>query len=467
MNKPTGDAATRAAVNEYIFDVTYAAGGDVPEEKATVSLAHPPAGDEAGWEREVVARASHLPESSIEQVFLSGEGYPDGKSRYFSVRTTEKEPELVQVMLDRLLRDKTGKGILATADMTVAANGPRAELAFTAPTSPNYVRRLLARGFQLEGAEAEFGGTTFDLTGAGEATDGRYTKMTLDVSKNPKFEALAAREKATAERAARQAALAASAPLVGGLAYAATEAAGGGDDAAAAGQQAATLANVLTATERAFESRPPAERLETFDSQLAAETRTKAFYAILASWAVILLFLWFRFGNWTFGLAAVLCLVHDLCFTLGAVAASHYVYDTWFGQMLGLSDFKIDLPAVAALLTLVGYSVNDTIVVFDRIREVRGKNPRLTTQIINDSINQTLSRTVLASLTVFLVVGVLYAFGGEGVHLFSFVMVVGVLVGTYSSIYVASPLLLMLGEGREPVSRFTPPPAKTTTGAAV
>src|SRR5205085_6768093 len=93
---------------------------------------------------------------------------------------------------------------------------------------------------------------------------------------------------------------------------------------------------------------------------------------------------------------------------------------------------------------------NDTIVVFDRIREVRGKNPELTFKTINDSVNQTLSRTLLTSLTVFLVVIVLYIFGGEGVHLFAFVMVVGVIVGTYSSIYIASPLLLIFGEGARP-----------------
>ena len=122
-------------------------------------------------------------------------------------------------------------------------------------------------------------------------------------------------------------------------------------------------------------------------------------------------------------------------------------------DLLGLEDFKIDLPAVAALLTLVGYSVNDTIVVFDRIREVRGKNPDLTPQMINDSVNQTLSRTVLASLTTWLVVFVLYVWGGPGVHLFAFVMVVGVVVGTYSSIYIASPLLLMLGEGNRSTAR--------------
>ena len=110
-----------------------------------------------------------------------------------------------------------------------------------------------------------------------------------------------------------------------------------------------------------------------FDSQLAAETRTKAFMAILWSWLAILLYLWFRFGNWTFGLAAVLCLVHDLCFTLGAIALCHYLHFVPGMNYLGIEDFKIDLAAVAALLTLVGYSVSDTIVVFDRIREVRGK----------------------------------------------------------------------------------------------
>src|SRR5207245_8531654 len=92
-------------------------------------------------------------------------------------------------------------------------------------------------------------------------------------------------------------------------------------------------------------------------------------------------------------------------------------------------------------------SVNDTIVVFDRIREVRGKNPELTPQMINDSVNQTLSRTLLTSFATWLVVIVLYIFGGEGVHLFAFCMVIGVIVGTYSSIYTASPLLLIFGEG--------------------
>src|SRR5262249_47264107 len=210
-----------------------------------------------------------------------------------------------------------------------------------------------------------------------------------------------------------------------------------------------TLQRVLQETKTAFETRPEPIRLEVFDSQLASETRSKALFAILASWIAILLYLWFRFGNWTFGLAAVLCLIHDLCFTLGAIAFCHYIHETPLGPFLGIEDFKIDLVAVAALLTLVGYSVNEVIVNFPRTREVRGKNPALTPQMINDSVNQTLSRTILTSMTVFLVSIVLYAFGGEGVHLFAFVMLTGVLISTYSSIFVASPLLLFLGEGHD------------------
>jgi len=196
---------------------------------------------------------------------------------------------------------------------------------------------------------------------------------------------------------------------------------------------------------------PKSDGVQNVDSTLAAETQSKALVAILLSWGAICAYLWFRFGNWTFGLAAVLCLIHDLCFTVGLIGLAHYVVVyTPFGGWLLLEDFKLDMPAIAALLTLVGFSVNDTIVVFDRIREVRGKSPELTPEMINTSINQTLSRTLLTSLTVFLVVFVLYVAGGEGVHLFSFVMVVGVIIGTYSSIFVASPLLLWLGEGQAP-----------------
>jgi SecD/SecF fusion protein len=111
---------------------------------------------------------------------------------------------------------------------------------------------------------------------------------------------------------------------------------------------------------------------------------------------------------------------------------------------------KIDLPMIGAFLTLVGYSVNDTIVVFDRIRENRGKFGELSETVVNNSINQTLSRTILTSFTVFIVVVVLYFFGGvrSTVHGLSFVMTVGVLVGTYSSVAIAAPIVLYLRHGR-------------------
>jgi SecD/SecF fusion protein len=127
---------------------------------------------------------------------------------------------------------------------------------------------------------------------------------------------------------------------------------------------------------------------------------------------------------------------------LGGIAVSYYIAP-YCGFLL-IEPFKINLPIVAAFLTIIGYSVNDTIVVFDRIREVRGKNPDLTRQMVNDSTNQTLSRTVLTSVTVAIVVAVLYFFGGDAIHGMAFALVVGVITGTYSSIYVAAPILLWL-----------------------
>jgi SecD/SecF fusion protein len=383
-----------------------------------------------------------LPDVSVEQMRLSHEPeYEGGKSRYFTIRTTEKQPELVRVNLDRLLRDQEGKALVASTVMTVGPiTGPVVQLSFDKPTSPSQIRDVLDREFKKENADD--GATTFDLRTppADQGEAGRFRTMWVDVSKNVKFAAV---NKLGVAAGAGGPAGAAAIGWPGALAANAALA-----DPGAKGQ-IDLLTGILNATKSAAETRPQPERLEVFDSQLAAETRTKAFYAILASWIAILLYLWFRFGNWTFGLAAVLCLVHDLCFTLGAIALCHYLYDGAPGvaSLLLLQDFKIDLASIAALLTLVGYSVNDTIVVFDRIRELRGKNPALTPQMINDSVNQTLSRTVLASMTVFLVSFILYVFGGEGVHLFAFVMVFGVLVGTYSSIFVASPLLLFFGEG--------------------
>jgi SecD/SecF fusion protein len=185
------------------------------------------------------------------------------------------------------------------------------------------------------------------------------------------------------------------------------------------------------------------ERVENFGATVAGETQNLAMIAVVSSWIIIIVYLWFRFKSLVFGLAAVIALVHDVLITLGAVAATY-----WIALIPGVRDvlmiepFKIDLPMIAAFLTLIGFSVNDTIVIFDRIRELRGKMTYLTEQIVNDAINQTLSRTILTSFTAWLVVMILYVFGGEGLHGFSFCLVVGFLSGTYSTIYIASPILI-------------------------
>ncbi|MEO0531176.1 MAG: protein translocase subunit SecF, partial [Planctomycetota bacterium] len=180
--------------------------------------------------------------------------------------------------------------------------------------------------------------------------------------------------------------------------------------------------------------------------RVAGDMQVKAISAILLSLLGIIAYLWFRFQNLAYGLAAVVALVHDVLVTLGAIALSAWLVSAVpaLASALQIDAFQISLPILAAFITIIGYSLNDTIVVFDRIREVRGKSPRLTAEMINTSVNQTLSRTLLTSLTTLIVVVILYFFGGAGIHAFAFALVVGVIVGTYSSIFVASPALLAM-----------------------
>jgi SecD/SecF fusion protein len=205
----------------------------------------------------------------------------------------------------------------------------------------------------------------------------------------------------------------------------------------------------LPAIKTALEADPLFEEVNTFDSQVAGEAQTRAIYAMLLSLGLIIGYLWFRFQSVSFGLAAVVALVHDVLFTLGALAVAAYLSDTPLRSILLLEDFKINLPIVAAFLTIIGYSINDTIVVFDRIREVRGRNPKLTDEMVNLSLNQTLSRTLLTSATTLVVLLILYFVGGEGIHGFAFCLLLGILVGTYSSIYVAAPVLIWLMNRRQ------------------
>jgi len=182
-----------------------------------------------------------------------------------------------------------------------------------------------------------------------------------------------------------------------------------------------------------------------FEATMATEMWHKAVIAIVFSLLAMILYIWIRFAKFASGLAAVIGLVHDVFFTLGCVTLSGYIASVWSPNFLQLTDLKINLPIIGAFLTLIGYSVNDTIVVFDRMRENRGKYGDLSISIVNSSINQTLSRTVLTSFTVFVAVLALYFLGGatSSVHGLAFVMLIGTIVGCYSSVVISSPILVM------------------------
>jgi len=195
---------------------------------------------------------------------------------------------------------------------------------------------------------------------------------------------------------------------------------------------------VLAATQR--ETSLP--RVTQIDPFVGSEQKQRALISIVLSLAVIVGYIWLRFGSARYGLAAIAALVHDVSIVLGAVAASALIARYGLGQALLVSDFRINGPMIAAFLTLIGYSLNDTIVVFDRIRENRHK-AQLTPQSITNSINQTLSRTVITGATTFIVVLVMYIFGGPGLRGFNFAIGLGLIVGTYSSVAIAAPLLLV------------------------
>jgi preprotein translocase subunit SecF len=188
--------------------------------------------------------------------------------------------------------------------------------------------------------------------------------------------------------------------------------------------------NILAALQKAFPDNPPEMRsVESVGPKIGQELRDAAVWATLISMGLILIYISFRF-EFIFAVGAVMALFHDVIITLGCFS---------------LLDLEVSLAVVAAFLTLVGYSLNDTIVVFDRIREIMKTHRRENLpieKIINLSVNQTLSRTILTSSTTFLVVVILYLFGGEVIHNFAFCMLVGIIVGTYSSIFIASPLVV-------------------------
>lgn len=176
-------------------------------------------------------------------------------------------------------------------------------------------------------------------------------------------------------------------------------------------------------------------RVERVGPAVGSDLRQKAIKAILVAMAVILLYIGWRFRSVNYGVAAIVALFHDVLVAAG---------------MLALTGREFSLPIIAALLTIIGYSLNDTIVIFDRIREDKKLMRRTPfVDVINASINQTLSRTLLTSFTTLLVVLFLFIFGGQVINDFAFTLLIGVIVGTYSSVYVASPILIGFGGSSE------------------
>lgn len=187
--------------------------------------------------------------------------------------------------------------------------------------------------------------------------------------------------------------------------------------------------------------------MEIVGPQVGKQLQGQAWRAVAFSLAGMLVYLWFRF-ELIYGIAAVVACFHDTLITVG---------------VFSLLNKEMSLTVIAAILTLVGYSMNDTIVVFDRIREnVKLLRRESLAEIVDRSINQTLSRTVLTSGLTFLTVLSLYLFGGEVLHGFSLALVIGILIGTYSSIFIASPMLVAWQDWRlRKTGRLAPVPVPT------
>ncbi len=182
--------------------------------------------------------------------------------------------------------------------------------------------------------------------------------------------------------------------------------------------------------------------VNSFSPAVAATFRANAIFAVILSFVLILIYVWVRFGSVRYSVAAIVPLVHDVLVAIGLIALAEILYEASPGvASVGIRPFKIDMGLVAAILAIVGYSLNDTIVILDRIRENRGRLVNASKEVINKSINQTFSRTLITTCTTLLSLLVLFFLGGEGVASFSYALICGMIVGTYSSIGVAAPIV--------------------------
>jgi len=173
--------------------------------------------------------------------------------------------------------------------------------------------------------------------------------------------------------------------------------------------------------------------IEKVGPKIGSELSGDAIMAILSALTLILIYISIRF-EFKYAVGAIAALTHDVLITLG---------------VFSILDYEVSLAVIAAFLTIVGYSLNDTIVIFDRVREnVKSIKNATLSSVINKSINQSLSRTIITSLTTFFVVLILFIVGGEVIHTFAFAMIIGVIIGTYSSIFVASPVVIKMNSNR-------------------
>ncbi len=374
-----------------------------------------------------------FPGVTLEQLILGEEKQSAEGGRRFRMRTTEQNPAAVAGGMNKAFDDAQHALVRVTlGDFQVDAitgklegeaerfvGGHQTVLKFSGPVSEATVIEYVAKelsGIKVDGKRAKYESVQLLLAANGTvaaADDAGPDATKPKVNHNPKFAEFTLR---------------------------ATREIDSGD-----------LSSSLTAVQTRLASSPVFEEVNAFDTSVANDTKLDAIYAILASLVMIVCYMWFRFEKVYFGLAAVVALAHDVLVTLGCIALGGYLSKTSIGSLLMLDDFKINLNQIACLLTIVGYSLNDTIVIFDRIREIKGKSPKITHDMINLSVNQTLSRTLLTALSTFMVVVVLYIAGGDGIHGFAFSMIVGVITGCYSTVYIANPVLLWLVQ-REDVS---------------
>jgi len=197
------------------------------------------------------------------------------------------------------------------------------------------------------------------------------------------------------------------------------------------GQSADQVRDTIESVLKSADSKVSVSRLEVVGPQVGAELRDAAVVSLISTLILIFIYVFIRFHAWQLSIGAIIAAIHDPIIVLGFFALSGVVFD---------------LSVVAALLAVVGYSLNDTVVVFDRIRERFEANKRLEpAEVLNQSVNQTLSRTIMTSVTTLIVVVVLLLLGGPVLQGFSVALVVGILIGTYSSIYIASAVALDSG----------------------